>query len=59
MARVEHLIHAEAPVQIEGAKAMTVLGFGVVDAAGTWAYHATKDDAALTRLSSGDAVPQR
>jgi cholesterol oxidase len=53
------LVQAGSPVQPEGVKAMTVVGFGVVDAAGTWAYDADKDDAVLTWPASGDAALQQ
>lgn len=50
------VIHAGSPVQPPGVKMMTVVGFGVVDAAGTWAYDADDDDAHLTWPASGDAA---
>jgi cholesterol oxidase len=37
---------------------MTVVGFGIVDPVGTWAYDAGSDDAVLTWSSSGDAALQ-
>jgi len=52
------IIHAGAPAALEGVKLMTVVGFGVVPAAGTWAYDATKDDAVLTWPLAADAALQ-
>lgn len=52
------IIHAGAPASLDGVKLMTVVGFGVVPAAGTWAYDATKDDAVLTWPVAADAALQ-
>ncbi|XVQ14699.1 GMC oxidoreductase [Spirillospora sp. CA-255316] len=53
------IIHAGSPLPPpEGTKMMTVVGFGIVKAAGTWAYDASADDARLTWPSSGDAELQ-
>ncbi|EFC86194.1 GMC oxidoreductase [Parafrankia sp. EUN1f] len=52
------IIHAGSPVPTGGNKVLTVVGLGIVDAAGTWAYDAAKDDAVLTWPSSGDAALQ-
>lgn len=52
------VIHAGSPLQPEGMKMMTVVGFGIVDAAGTWSYDVTDDDAHLTWPASGDAKLQ-
>jgi len=52
------VIHAGSPIQAEGIKMMTVVGFGINDAAGTWAYDATKDDAVLTWPATGDTALQ-
>jgi cholesterol oxidase len=52
------IVHAGSPVQIPGVKMMTVVGFGVVSGAGTWAYDATTDDAVLTWPASSDAALQ-
>nr|MDT0663658.1 hypothetical protein [Micromonospora sp. DSM 115978] len=53
------IIHAGSPQQIPGIKLMTVVGFGVVQAAGTWAYDPNTDDAKLTWPASGDAALQQ
>ncbi|MBL7522236.1 cholesterol oxidase, partial [Frankia sp. CNm7] len=53
------IIHAGSPVQQPGVRAMTVVGFGIVQAAGTWSYDANKDDATLTWRSSGDNTLQQ
>lgn len=52
------IVHAGSPIQQPGINAMSVIGFGVVEAAGTWTYDADKDDAVLTWPSSGDAALQ-
>jgi cholesterol oxidase len=53
------IIHAGSPVALPGGvKSMVVVGFGVVKAAGTWAYDPNKDDAQLTWPSDGDAALQ-
>lgn len=52
------IIHAGAPGQTAGTKLMTVVGFGIVDAAGTWAYDPNTDDATLTWPASADAALQ-
>ncbi|WP_343243678.1 GMC oxidoreductase [Streptomyces sp. SID13726] len=53
------LIHAGAPVTRAGGKTlMTIVGFGVVDPAGTWTYDADKDDAVLTWPATADAALQ-
>lgn len=49
------VIHAGSPEQPPGMKMMTVVGFGIVDAAGTWTYDEADDDAHLTWPASGDA----
>ncbi|UGQ12841.1 GMC oxidoreductase [Yinghuangia sp. ASG 101] len=53
------VVHAGSPIQQPGATALTVVGFGVVDGAGTWAYDAAKDDAALTWPTGTDAALQQ
>ncbi|MFI6339838.1 GMC oxidoreductase [Streptomyces sp. NPDC050535] len=53
------VVHAGSPVQTPGVTALTVVGFGVVDGAGTWAYDADKDDAVLTWPADADAALQR
>ncbi|OAA19665.1 cholesterol oxidase [Frankia sp. EI5c] len=53
------IIHAGSPVPTNGNKVLTVVGLGIVDAAGTWAYDAAKDDAVLTWPASGDAALQQ
>ncbi|ROO85195.1 cholesterol oxidase [Actinocorallia herbida] len=53
------IIHAGSPIAPpNGAKMMTVVGFGVVDPVGTWAYDPAADDARLTWSDSGDAALQ-
>lgn len=52
------ILHAGAPAQAPGVKLMTVVGLGVVDPAGTWAYDADKDDGVLTWPATGDAALQ-
>ncbi|MCK9930313.1 GMC oxidoreductase [Frankia sp. Mgl5] len=52
------IIHAGAPADTGGVKLMTVVGFGIVDAAGTWAYDPNTDDARLTWPATGDAALQ-
>jgi cholesterol oxidase len=52
------IIHAGSPALPSGVKLMTVVGFGVVDAAGTWAYDPNTDDATLTWPATGDAALQ-
>lgn len=53
------VIHAGAPMPASGTPVMTVVGFGVVDAAGTWRYDADTDDAVLTWPVEGDAALQK
>ncbi|TCJ32098.1 GMC oxidoreductase [Parafrankia sp. BMG5.11] len=53
------LIHAGSPVQLPGVKMMTVVGFGIVQAAGSWAYDPNKDDATLTWPDSAEATLQQ
>jgi len=53
------VIHAGSPVQTPGVTALTVVGFGVVDGAGTWAYDADTDDAVLTWPTDADAELQQ
>jgi cholesterol oxidase len=53
------IIHAGAPPGHVDVTMMTVVGFGVVDAAGTWTYDESKDDATLTWPASGDAALQQ
>jgi cholesterol oxidase len=52
------VVHAGSPVQQPGVKLMTVVGFGIVDPVGTWAYDADLDDAVLTWSAGGDAALQ-
>ncbi|CAI7977727.1 cholesterol oxidase [Frankia sp. Hr75.2] len=52
------IIHAGSPIPSTAGKLMTVVGFGIVNPAGTWAYDSAKDDAVLTWPSSGDAALQ-
>jgi cholesterol oxidase len=52
------IIHAGSPAPTGGAKVMTVVGFGIVPGAGTWAYDAGTDDATLTWPTSADAALQ-
>lgn len=53
------VVHAGSPIQQPGVTALTVVGFGVVDGAGTWAYDAAKDDAVLTWPTDTDAALQQ
>ncbi|WP_329282104.1 GMC oxidoreductase [Streptomyces sp. NBC_01451] len=53
------VVHAGSPIQTPGVTALTVVGFGVVDGAGTWAYDADKDDAVLTWPADADAALQQ
>lgn len=46
-------------MQTPGVTALTVVGFGVVDGAGTWAYDADTDDAVLTWPTDADAELQQ
>ncbi|MGX9888799.1 GMC oxidoreductase [Streptomyces sp. NPDC002276] len=52
------VVHAGSPVQQPGVTALTVVGFGIVDGAGTWAYDADTDDAVLTWPTDADAELQ-
>ncbi|WP_416966101.1 GMC oxidoreductase, partial [Streptomyces sp. Agncl-13] len=52
------VVHAGSPIQQTGVTALTVVGFGIVDGAGTWAYDATADDAVLTWPTDTDAELQ-
>ncbi|MBL7497863.1 GMC family oxidoreductase [Frankia sp. CNm7] len=53
------IIHAGAPPLLAGInRLMTVVGFGIVPAAGTWTYDAAKDDAKLTWPTTADAALQ-
>jgi cholesterol oxidase len=52
------VIHAGAPAQLPGVKLMTVVGFGIVNGVGTWAYDPNTDDARLTWPATGDAALQ-
>lgn len=52
------IIHAGTPAQVSGTKLMTMVGFGIVNPAGTWAYDASTDDAVLTWPATGDAALQ-
>ncbi|MCI3273645.1 GMC oxidoreductase [Streptomyces cylindrosporus] len=52
------IVHAGSPAPVSGATLMTVVGYGIVDGAGTWAYDADKDDAVLTWPSTADAALQ-
>jgi cholesterol oxidase len=53
------IIHAGSPMlPADGTRFMTVVGFGVVEATGTWAYDASTDDARLTWNPRGDAELQ-
>ncbi|SEG78212.1 cholesterol oxidase [Thermomonospora echinospora] len=50
------IIHAGSPMlPPDGTKMMTVVGFGIVKATGTWAYDSATDDAKLTWNPAGDA----
>jgi cholesterol oxidase len=53
------VIHAGSPVQVPGMTVMTVVGFGLVDPVGTWAYDPVADDAKLTWSADGDAPLQQ
>ncbi|MFD5630889.1 GMC oxidoreductase [Streptomyces sp. NPDC127072] len=53
------VIHAGSPVQSPGVTALTVVGFGIVDGAGTWAYDAATDDAVLTWPAEAEATLQQ
>ncbi|HEX3198908.1 MAG TPA: GMC oxidoreductase [Propionibacteriaceae bacterium] len=53
------VIHAGSPQQLPGTQMMTVVGFGLVEPAGTWQYDDTTDDATLTWPQSGDAALQQ
>ena len=54
------VIHAGSPRKAPaGIKLMTVVGFGVVDGAGTWTYDPNADDAKLTWPSDADAALQK
>ncbi|MGW0577813.1 GMC oxidoreductase [Streptomyces sp. NPDC002920] len=53
------VVHAGSPVQQPGVTALTVVGFGIVDGAGTWAYDADADDAVLTWPADADAALQQ
>ncbi|ADP79621.1 GMC oxidoreductase [Pseudofrankia inefficax] len=53
------IIHAGAPpAALQGQRVMTVVGFGIVPGAGTWAYDATTDDAVLTWPTGADSALQ-
>lgn len=52
------VVHAGSPIQQTGVTALTVVGFGIVDGAGTWAYDASTDDAVLTWPTDTDAALQ-
>ncbi|WP_030326344.1 GMC oxidoreductase [Streptomyces sp. NRRL B-3229] len=52
------LIHAGSPAPAPGVTVVTVVGYGIVDGVGTWAYDADKDDAVLTWPVTGDTVLQ-
>ncbi|EFC82818.1 GMC oxidoreductase [Parafrankia sp. EUN1f] len=53
------IIHAGAPPLIAGIqRLMTVVGFGIVPAVGTWAYDAATDDAVLTWPVGADTALQ-
>ncbi|MER5429451.1 GMC oxidoreductase [Streptomyces sp. NPDC002588] len=53
------VVHAGSPVRTPGVTALTVVGFGIVEGAGTWAYDADKDDAVLTWPAEADATLQQ
>ncbi|MGP2440779.1 GMC oxidoreductase [Streptomyces sp. JW3] len=53
-----NIVHAGSPAQSPGVTALTVVGFGVVDGAGTWTYDAGRDDAVLTWPDDADAELQ-
>jgi cholesterol oxidase len=51
------IIHAGSPQQPpEGPSIATLVGFGIVPGAGTWAYDTATDDAQLTWPADGDAA---
>ncbi|MEV2190991.1 GMC oxidoreductase [Streptomyces phaeochromogenes] len=52
------VIHAGSPIQQSGVTALTVVGFGIVEGAGTWAYDAAADDAVLTWPAAAEAELQ-
>jgi cholesterol oxidase len=53
------IIHAGAPPLIAGVqRVMTMVGFGIVPAVGTWAYNSSTDDAVLTWPLGADAALQ-
>jgi cholesterol oxidase len=52
------IIYSGSPEQIPGTTMMTLVGFGIVNPVGTWAYDAATDDAVLTWSASGDAALQ-
>ncbi|MFI9761278.1 GMC oxidoreductase [Streptomyces sp. NPDC051963] len=52
------VIHAGSPIQQTGVTALTVVGFGIVEGAGTWAYDADTDDAVLTWPAEAEAELQ-
>jgi cholesterol oxidase len=52
------IVHAGSPALEAGVNMMTIVGFGIVDGVGTWAYDATTDDAVLTWPTDGDAALQ-
>ena len=53
------VVHAGSPIQQTGVTALTVVGFGIVEGAGTWAYDADTDDAILTWPTDADAELQQ
>ncbi|WP_045877836.1 GMC oxidoreductase [Pseudofrankia sp. DC12] len=53
------IIHSGSPIQTPGVREMLLVGFGIEQPTGTWAYDANKDDATLTWRSSGDAALQQ
>ncbi|WP_018637003.1 GMC oxidoreductase [Parafrankia elaeagni] len=53
------VIHAGSPVPTNGQKVMTVVGLGIVNPVGTWAYDSAKDDAVLTWPTGADAALQQ
>ncbi|OHV58737.1 cholesterol oxidase [Pseudofrankia sp. BMG5.36] len=53
------VIHSGSPIQTPGVREMLVVGFGIEQPTGTWAYDSAKDDAVLTWRSSGDAALQQ
>ena len=52
------IVHAGSPALETGVNMMTMVGYGIVDGVGTWAYDATTDDAVLTWPTDGDAALQ-